>query len=159
MSAEFAYAVADTCEWAILSMVDSNGEPYCVPLSIARDGQHIYFHSAMDGQKISALKTNNHVCIACVGDTHRMPDAFTTEYESAILRGNAFEVTDANEKTKALRLICQRHTPLNMSAFDAAIARSLARTAVWCVEIAEISGKRKKYDSEGKEMKFGRMEG
>ena len=45
-----------------------------------------------------------------------------------------------------------------MGAFDEAIARSLDRTAVWKVEAEQVTGKRKQYDSQGKEMKFGRME-
>ena len=55
-------------------------------------------------------------------------------------------------------LICQRYAPGNMGAFDEAIARSLDRTAVWKVEAEQVTGKRKQYDSQGKEMKFGRME-
>ena len=96
--------------------------------------------------------------MSCVGDTLRATDKFTTEFESAVIRGNACEVTDDDEKIHALRLICQRHTPANMEQFDAAIEKSLARTGVWKIDIAEITGKRKKYDSSGKEMKFGRME-
>ncbi len=34
---------------------------------------------------------------------------------------------------------------------------NLFRTAVWKVVMKDITGKRKKYDSEGIEMKFGRM--
>ena len=45
-----------------------------------------------------------------------------------------------------------------MAEFDDAIAKSLSRTAIWRIDISEISGKRKKYDSHGKEMKFGRSE-
>lgn len=158
MPEAFAYGIADKCEWAVLAMVDADGLPYCVPLSIVRDGAFIYFHSATDGQKITALKNHDRVCIACVGDTYRVPDKFTTEYESAIIRGKASEVMDEDEKIKALRLLCQRHTPRNMAAFDSEIARSLARTAVWRIGISDITGKRKKYDKDGKEMKFGRME-
>ena len=45
-----------------------------------------------------------------------------------------------------------------MDDFYQAIARSLDRTAIWQVNIDTITGKRKKYDSAGVEMKFGRME-
>lgn len=36
--------------------------------------------------------------------------------------------------------------------------KSLCRIAIWKIEISEIIGKCKKYDNDGKEMKFGRME-
>ena len=98
------------------------------------------------------------MCVSCVGDTCRLLDEFTTEFESAIVRGVAVEVEDDAEKVHALRLLCQRHTSTNMAEFDDAIVKSLSRTAIWRIDISEISGKRKKYDSHGKEMKFGRAE-
>lgn len=158
MSEEFAAGVADKCEYAVMSTVDKSNMPYCVPISIVRDGEHIYFHSALDGFKIDCLRHNPNVCLACVGDTHRLPDEFTTEYESAIIRGVAVEITEETEKIHALKMLCERHTPANMGNFDAAIEKSLFRTAVWRVDITEITGKRKKYDKNGVEMKFGRTE-
>lgn len=158
MNREFALAVADKCEYATLAMIDTGGKPYCLPITIARDENIIYFHSAKEGQKIDALKNNPAVCMSCVGDTFRATDKFTTEFESAVLHGNAAEVTDDAEKIHALRLICQRHTPANMHQFDRSIEKSLSRTGVWKIEIARIAGKRKKYDKNGEEMKFGRME-
>lgn len=38
MPPEFALTVADKCEYAVISMTDISGEPYCVPVTIARDG-------------------------------------------------------------------------------------------------------------------------
>lgn len=143
-SREFAYSVADKCEYAVLSMTLTDGMPYCIPLTIVRDGEFIYFHCAMEGQKIDALRQNPNICMACVGDTHRMEDKFTTAYESAVLFGKAEEVTEDEEKICALRLLCERHTPTNMAAFDEAIQRSLFRTAVWRIRIQTITGKQKK---------------
>lgn len=158
MPEEFAYMVAEKCEWAVFAMIDTEGMPYCVPITIALDGKTVYFHSGPQGHKVDALMNNNAVCISCVGDTYRTPDKFTTEFESAIIRGKAIKVESDEEKIHGLRLISQRHTPTNMHQFDEMIKMSLFRTDVWKVEIEEITGKRKKYDKDGKEMKFGRME-
>lgn len=144
MPKEFAIDVADKCEYAFLSVVDENNMPYCVPISIVREGEHIYFHSAHDGFKIDCLRHNANVCLACVGDTYRLPDKFTTKYESAIIRGIAVEITENAEKIFALKKLCERHTPTNMGNFDAAIENSLSRTAVWRIDVTEITGKRKK---------------
>ncbi len=146
MDCEFALGIADKCEYAVLSMAEGQNIPYCVPISIVRDGDVIYFHCARDGRKVNVLRNNPKVCISCVGDTKRAIDKFTTEYESAIICGEAIEVDSEEEKIHALRLICQRHTPANMQNFDAAIARSLSRTAIWKVRISSITGKRKKSD-------------
>ena len=154
----FALSVADKCEYAVLSMTDTDGDPYCVPVSIAREGMTLYFHSAKEGFKAEAMRKHPKVCVACVGDTPLVPEQFTTEYESAVIRGTAHEVSDEEEKRKALRLICERYAPSNMGGFEKAVSESLFRTAIWRIEIAEITGKRKKYDLRGIEMKYGRME-
>jgi hypothetical protein len=73
--------------------------------------------------------------------------------------GKAEIVKDRDEKIKALRAICQRFLPKYMDAFNDAIARSLERTAVVKITLtAPPTGKRKQYDKEGEEMKYGRME-
>ena len=57
------------------------------------------------------------------------------------------------------RAISQRFLPHHMDAFDDAIARSLQRTAVVKITLtAPPTGKRKQYDKQGEEMKYGRME-
>ena len=158
MPEEFALGVIDKCSFAQVAMADENGSPYCVPLSIARNGRSIYFHSACEGTKTDILKRNPKVYVSCVGDVAPATDKFTTEFESAGFYGTACEVTDRDEKIKALRLICEKYTPLNLGSFEDAIARSLDRTAIWRISIDELTGKRKKYDKSGEEMKFGRME-
>ena len=127
-----------------MSVVDPEGKPYCVPLSIVREEEKLYFHCALEGFKTDCLRNSNDVCVSCVGKTKNIPEEFTTEFESAIIRGKAFEVTDKEEKIHALKLICLRYAESNMADFDSAIERSLSRTGIWKIEIADITGKRKK---------------
>ena len=157
MPKEFALHVVDKCEYAVLSMI-SNNQPYCLPITIVRVEENIYFHCAKAGEKYEALLKNPNVCLACVGDVNVVPQRFTTEYESAIVKGKATLVESDDEKIMALKVLCQRYTPSNMSQFDSAINASLERTAIFKISIDEITGKRKKYDKNGIEMKFDRME-
>ena len=79
--------------------------------------------------------------------------------KSAIAFGKAEIVTEDAEKIHGLRLICKRFLPKHMDAFDQSIARSLSRTAIVHITLTEPpTGKRKQYDKEGVEMKYGRME-
>lgn len=141
--AEFALAVADKCEWAVVSVITPEGEPYGVPVSVVRDGDSLYFHTAKEGRKIDALKACPRVWVSCVGDVERAEKAFTTGFESAMFEGDCREVTDDDEKVRALRLLCEKYTPRNMHEFDAAIAASLARTGVYRINILSASGKAK----------------
>ena len=157
MPEEFALKVIDKCSFAQVAMTDLQGKPYCVPLSVAREGHTIYFHSAAEGRKADILSTSPNVYVSCVGDVTPSHDKFTTEFESAGFCGTAAQVTDKSEKIKAISLICEKYTPANMDSFDSAIERSLDRTSVWRISIEDLTGKRKKYDKSGEEMKFGRM--
>ncbi len=158
MPEAFALEVVDKCMYATLATAGTDGQPYCVPVSVVRDGRVVYIHCAMQGRKTDNMRDSPKVCISCVGDVHLVEDKFTVEYESAVIFGRAEEVTADEEKTQALKLICERFAPSQMQAFDQAVQRSLHRTAVWKVQATEVTGKRKKYDHNGEEMKFGRME-
>ena len=81
-------------------------------------------------------------------------DGYLTRLEMA-----TYIVTEDAEKIHGLRLICERFLPQHMDAFDQSIARSLSRTAVVRITLTEPpTGKRKQYDKEGVEMKYGRIE-
>lgn len=158
MPAEFAYSVIDRSPYGTLATLAEDGTPYCIPVSAVRRDKAIYFHCAHEGAKIQGMRAQPRVCLSFVSYAHIPKGKFTSEYESAVVFGLASEVTDPAEKTEILRWLCLRYTPDNMDDFYQAIARSLDRTAIWQVNIDTITGKRKKYDSAGVEMKFGRME-
>ena len=143
LSRELALAIADNCGYSVLATVNPDGSPYCVPLSMAREGEWLYFHSAMEGHKIDNLRRQGKVCVSCVGSVKALSGVFSIGFESAVINGSAAEVTDRDEKIHALTLISRRYTPGNMAAFDTAIKKDLDRTGVWKIHIDEISGKGK----------------
>jgi nitroimidazol reductase NimA-like FMN-containing flavoprotein (pyridoxamine 5'-phosphate oxidase superfamily) len=143
MPEEFAWELADRCRWMVLSMTDPQGDPYCVPLSMAREGRTFYFHCARDGEKIQCLRACPQVCISCVGEVRPVPEEYALDYESAVFRGIAREVTEEKERFHALELICRRYAPSNPGGFDGAVERSFSRTAIWKVEVASAAGKRR----------------
>jgi nitroimidazol reductase NimA-like FMN-containing flavoprotein (pyridoxamine 5'-phosphate oxidase superfamily) len=138
---EIGEAVIDKCGFFVMATTGPDNEPYCVPLSMAREGEWLYFHSAKEGHKIDNLKANNKVCVSCVGDTRIAPGEFSLHYESVIIFGTAEEINAADEKIHALRMISQRWTPDVMADFDKTIEKSLNITAVWKIHIDEMSAK------------------
>jgi nitroimidazol reductase NimA-like FMN-containing flavoprotein (pyridoxamine 5'-phosphate oxidase superfamily) len=63
MDREFGLKVIDKSRFGIMSMLDKD-EPYGIPLSIVRDEDTLYFHSAMDGRKVKVLGDNPKVSVA-----------------------------------------------------------------------------------------------
>lgn len=144
MTREFALAVTDKCEWGILGMVDTVGNPYVVCLNFCRKDNILYFHCAKNGRKTEILKNNPKVCLSFVCDARVIPEKFTTEYSSAYIEGIASEVTDDDEKIAALMLLCKRFSPINIISFENELKKDFSRTAVWKINITEITGKSNK---------------
>lgn len=169
MNKEFAYSIIDKAQFGSLATTNEDGSPYCIPISFARNGDKIYIHSAQKGTKIENIIKNPNVCMSFVGDINipfpdeassaerKASEVFTTEFESAIIFGTANIILDNEEKILGLRLLCEKYTPNNMNFFDDAIKDALRITKVIRIDIADISGKRKKYDKDGIEMKWGRI--
>lgn len=144
MPKEFGLDLIDRCEYGTAAMTDENGRPYAVVLNLVRDGDKLYFHCAMEGKKTDSLRKNPEVCISFVGNVSPVPGKFTILFESAIVRGRAAEVTEDEEKIHALRILCEKLTPASMENFNNAIERSLRRTAVWRIDIDEVTAKAKR---------------
>ena len=164
MSAEWALEVFDRAPYITVSMTDKEGMPYCLPLSLVRtDEKTFYFHCAQEGRKLDILSKNPRVCLSavskCKPTVGPKDGSFTLEFKSAIAFGDAELVQDETERKMAMRAICQRYLPHHMDAFEEAFARSMAHTAIVRITLTEPpTGKRKQYDANGQEMKWGRME-
>ena len=139
----FALDGIDRCEYGVAALATEGDTPYCIPLSLVREGEELYFHCALEGTKLELLRKNPHVCISFVASNEAATDAFTTYFQSAVVVGTAYEITEDQKRIEALRLISQKLTPANMADFDNAIARSLGRTGVWGIHMEEITGKEK----------------
>lgn len=170
MDEKFAYGVIDKVEFGTLATVNEDNTAYCIPISFARSENKIYMHSAFQGTKINNIKANNKVSMSFVGSTNipfpdpesaigiKPSDVYTTEFESAIIKGTATFVEDEEEKKLALRLICEKYCPNNMQFFEEVVKSALKITCVIRIDIEDVKGKRKKYDINKQEMKWGRME-
>lgn len=164
MDSQWALEVMRKAPYITVSFTRADGTAYGVPLSLACTDDRIwYFHCAPEGDKLDALAAHPQVCLSavtkCAPTVGPKDGLFTLQYRSAIAFGKAELVTDDEEKIRALRAISERFLPQHMDAFDDAIARSLHRTAVVRITLDEPpTGKRKQYDRNGEEMKYGRME-
>lgn len=164
MDAAFALEVFDKAPFVTVSLTRADGRPYGVPLSLARtDERTFYFHCALEGDKLDCIAANPAVALSavalCAPTVGPKDGSFTLQYKSAMAVGRAELVADDAEKVVALRAISRRFLPRHMDAFDAAVDRSLARTAVVRITLTEApTGKRKQYDKNGDELKWQRKE-
>ena len=143
----FCLDLIDKATNGVMAIATGEDTPYCLPLSFVRTEKSLYFHCAKEGRKIDLLRANPKVCVTFIGydsPTYQAEDNnFTTLFASAIVTGSAYEVTEDDEKIEALRALCKKLLSQAMTGdnFDRAIQTSLPVTAVWRIDLEEISGK------------------
>lgn len=124
----------------VLSLVDSDGEPYGVPISYVYDGdRRIYFHSAVKGHKIECIASKSRCSFCVVAQDLIMPDEFTTYFRSVIATGLISIVTDRDEMIKWLLLLCNKYS--SGIDPDAEISKCIDHVAVLRLDIDRMTGK------------------
>ena len=136
-----ARAVFSASDFAVLSMVDSDGAPYAVPIHPVLVGDCVYFHSARAGFKNDCLYAAPQVCLTAVGELAIDPETRTGRYASAIVFGTAEELTVEADRVEALKAICRRYAPENTRGFDTGFSNCAPETALWKITITSITGK------------------
>ena len=119
MDSQWALEVMHKAPYMTVSFIDEDGKPYGLPLSLASDDDvNWYFHGALEGKKLEAIKAHPEVCLSavtrCTPTVGPKDGSFTLQYKSAIAFGKAEIVTEDAEKIHGLRLISERFLPQHM---------------------------------------------
>lgn len=149
MSEEEAWALVDGATSGVLCLVDADGEPYGVPLSHARSGDRLLFHTAVTGHKLDAVRACDRASFTVVAadDVHAME--LTTYFRSAICFGRVRVLEDEEEVRSALRTLGERFLPGRADVCDAEIEGAIGRVAAIELRVERITGK------QAKELAFG----
>ena len=140
---EEAIALLNKAEYGVLSTVTENGEPYGVPLNFCFIDHCIYFHCAVEGQKIDNIKQNKSVSFCAVGNTEILPDKFGTKYESVVVSGEVEEVFDMN-KQLALEGLLHKYSSEFFDKGIKYIEDLKEKTRVFKINIKKLTGKARK---------------
>ena len=141
LSAADAREILEKGSCGVLACAGDDGYPYAVPLSYVLDGQTIYFHSAMQGHKIDALRGCDKVSFCVVAQDQVVPAELTTYYASAIAFGRARFVEDAAEKRAALMKFGLKYEPGMDAHVLEHVEQSFSRTALIAIDIEHLTGK------------------
>lgn len=144
VSRDEALAALDDAPFAVVSTVCEDGTPYGVPLSFVRRGESLYFHATNEGGlKAECFRRDARVCATAVTDVRAFFEGgdFSTTYRSALAFGRMREVTDSVEFKRALVDLCMKYVPGHKGDIGRAMKAEGPRTAVWALDIDELSGK------------------
>lgn len=140
---EEAIAILKKAEYGVLSTISENGKPYGVPLNFCIIDHCIYFHCAVEGQKINNIKQNKSVSFCAIGNTEILPDRFGTKYESVIVSGEVEEVFDMNKQI-ALEGLLHKYSPEFFDKGIKYIESLIEKTRVFKIAINKLTGKARK---------------
>lgn len=111
LSPEETEAVFCRGSHGVLALLGNEGWPYALPISYAYQGGKFYFHCAAEGHKLEAIAREQRASFCVVDADEIIPEGFTTAYRSAIAFGRIRVLEDREEKTAALKALCEKYSP------------------------------------------------
>ncbi|WP_018462236.1 pyridoxamine 5'-phosphate oxidase family protein [Segatella paludivivens] len=142
MDEDRAMELLKNSEYGVLSMIDENGLPYGIPLNYVWDGNSsIYIHCAPEGHKLNGLEKYPNVSFCIVGNVNLLPDKFTTEYESVLLKGVAHINLTPEERMAALLTLVDKLSSDFKELGAKYSQKSFHRVNIIRIDFTEFSGK------------------
>ena len=135
LSREECEQILTEADYGILAVIGDGGRPYAVPLNhVYRDGK-LYFHCAVSGHKLDALRRNPNVSFCAVARGEVLPAELATSYLSVIVFGKARIVTEEAELRRVAGIVGERFSARYPEEVRREIDGTIASGRLGCVEI------------------------
>ena len=151
---EAILAFLDQATHGFLGFTRPDGSPGMVAVNFVRVEQTIYFHGAMEGEKMRSLEQDPRVVLMVADDFSLIPSFLRTGdlacpatqyYKAVVLRGRSRIVGTRAERAFALQALMEKLQPEGgyrpISADDRRYRKSLDTTAVVAVPMEEVTAK------------------
>ena len=138
------HAILDEAFVCHVSFV-ADGKPFVIPTAYARRGDYLLLHGSSGNRMLRALLAGAEacVCVTLIDGLVLARSAFhhSVNYRSVILFGKAEEITDAHEKTEALRAIVEHVAPNRWDVLRPVTEEEVTMTKVVAIPIVEAAAK------------------
>lgn len=125
----------------VLALLGDDDYPYAVPIShVYADGK-LYFHSAMSGHKVDAIRKCEKASFCVVDQDEVKPAEYTTYFRSAIAFGRIHIVENEEEHLAVARLLGNRFNPNQDEALQQELAKGLKHMLTLCFDIEHLTAK------------------
>ena len=141
LSDEECIQILESAKRGILSVTGEDGYPYGVPMDFVLDNEKIYFHCALSGHKLDAVKADNKVCFTVLDDGVKEEGSWWYHFRSVICFGRIEIVEDEVQKLHALQVFGNKYMP-TADDVKQEIKLDGARANVLEMTIDHMSGKR-----------------
>ncbi len=134
-------AVLQKATSGTLALLGDNDYPYAVPISYVYDNGKLYFHSAMAGHKVDAIRRCNKASFCVIEQDDVRPEKYTTYFRSVIAFGRIEIVEDEAEKRTIMHMMGNRFNPNHDDALQKELESGLAHMLAIRMDIEHLTGK------------------
>ena len=141
LSEEESVAILKKATAGTLALLGDNDYPYAVPLSYVYHEGRIYFHSALAGHKVDAIRKCDKASFCVIEQDDVQPEKYTTFFRSVIAFGRIHIIEDEHEKLETARMLGNRYNPNHDEALQKEIEGGLSRMLMIRFDIEYLTGK------------------
>ena len=124
-----------------LALLGDNGYPYAVPISYVYHEGKLYFHSALSGHKVDAIRGCDKASFCVIEQDDVQPKKYTTFFRSVIAFGRIHVIEDEAEKLSTARMLGNRYNPNDDESLKKEIESGLSRMLMIRFDIEHLTGK------------------
>lgn len=124
----------------VLALSGDCGYPYTVPLSYVYEDNKLYFHCAVEGHKIDAIKTCDKASFCVVFQDDILPEKYTTLYKSVIAFGKV-KLICGEDMIKPLEVLTRKYVKSSEREMQAEIDRFKDKMYIIEFNIEHLTGK------------------
>jgi len=124
-----------------LALLGDNGYPYAVPISYVYHEGKLYFHSALSGHKVDAIRQCDKASFCVIEQDDVQPKKYTTFFRSVIAFGRIHIIEDEAEKFSTARMLGNRYNPNDDESLKKEIESGLSRMLMIRFDIEHLTGK------------------
>ena len=141
LSNEESIAILEKATAGTLALLGDEGHPYAVPISYVYHEGKLFFHSALAGHKVDAIRNCDKASFCVIEQDDVQPKKYTTLYRSVIAFGRIHIVEDEQEKLATARILGNRYNPNDEESLRQEIDKGFSRMLMLRFDIEHLTGK------------------
>ena len=111
LSNDESVAILEKATAGTLALLGDEDYPYTVPISYVYYDGKLYFHSALAGHKVDAIRKCDKASFCVIEQDDVQPKKYTTFFRSVIAFGRIHIIEDEQEKLETARMLGNRYNP------------------------------------------------
>ena len=141
LTQEESIAILQKATAGTLALLGDDDYPYAVPISYVYNEGKLYFHSALNGHKVDAIRKYDKASFCVIEQDDVQPEKYTTFFRSVIAFGRIHIIEDEKEKLEIVRMLGNRYNPNQDDALQEEIESGLSRLLAIRFDIEHLTGK------------------